>query len=163
MTSLPVDCQVLQVSNHNTRAITLKLKFIAHKMVQHIWWRFLMSSLIFNFACFFNCLSYKSSRFSIWASILMLLSSHHPKISWFVNIFKQLNNIIPILFWKKWQIYFEPHCKLHTYLIICLYWRFYIYSDSLYLMVANQFVCLSSSQFINLNECIAELINYIQY
>ena len=37
---------------------------------------------------FLDCLSKKGPRFSIWASILMQFSPHHPKISCFINIVK---------------------------------------------------------------------------
>ncbi len=44
--------------------------------------------LVLHVCKIFDCLSKKGLLFSIWASILMPLSPHHPKISCFINIVK---------------------------------------------------------------------------
>ncbi len=40
---------------------------------------------------FLDCLWKKGLRFIIWASILLALSAHHPKISCFINIVKYIH------------------------------------------------------------------------
>ncbi len=63
---------------------------------------------------FLDCSSKKGPRFSIWSSILMPLSPHHPKTSCFTNIVKQIHYIVPFVrnvSFKKCQVFFfDPHC-----------------------------------------------------
>ena len=107
----------------DSRNVSAQYRGVVHVHTSMVAAPYRLFYMCVNFCCLFVENGFHFSIFAIWASILMPLSSHPPKISWFVNIFRNRNKykFIILSYLLEWKCeFFKVKCQVYLNHTVCI-------------------------------------------